>query len=163
MAQFYVSPEGDRYYARRPFKYAGIQYTRAGATPALFGQLGFTPVTVEEAPDSELYTTYGVRNDGTYIKQPKSVDVVKERLITTTKLAAHEHLRSTDWQVIRSVEDPGKGIKQSVKAYRTAIRGASDAYEAAVTACTTLEDLAALGPVVWPEAPTDVPEDEPPA
>ena len=46
---FYVSPEGDRYYLGKAFKYKLTHYSFTGATHPKFMELGFVQVLVEPA------------------------------------------------------------------------------------------------------------------
>jgi len=73
---------------------------------------------------------------------------LKSNTIAQIKQTAGSMLAQTDWMVVRAAE----GIKPApadVLAKREAIRAASNANEAAVLACTTVAELAALQ-MTWP-------------
>jgi len=73
---------------------------------------------------------------------------LKSNTIAQIKATAGSLLAQTDWMVVRAAE----GIKPApadVLAKREAIRAASNANEAAVLACTTVAELAALQ-MTWP-------------
>jgi len=73
---------------------------------------------------------------------------LKSNTIAQIKQTAGSLLAQTDWMVVRAAE----GIKPApadVLAKREAIRAASNANEAAVLACTTVAELAALQ-MTWP-------------
>ena len=161
--KFYLSPGQVRHYERRPFEYMGVKYTKHGATRAKFLELGFTEVTLQARPDDRYYIVSGPDNNGAYSATERPLDELKASAISQVKQDARQQLRDTDWLVIRGVEEPGKPVKQAVKVYRAAIRVLSSTREDQINACSTVEELAQLGPVAWPEVPADVPEDEPPA
>jgi hypothetical protein len=52
-------------------------------------------------------------------------------------------LSATDWKVIRAAEG-GPAVDTDTTAKRTAIRTKSNELETAITACTTVEQLASL-------------------
>lgn len=85
-----------------------------------------------------------VEEDGSITKGLKS------QFIGQIKATAGSMLAASDWKIVRAAE----GIKPcdaATLAARAAIRAASDANEAAVTACTTVAELADLQ-LTWPEA-----------
>jgi len=68
---------------------------------------------------------------------------LKSQEIEKLKQAANAELQATDWMVIRAAEGR-KPASQDILNARNAIRDASDAKEAAILACTTLEELIQL-------------------
>lgn len=74
---------------------------------------------------------------------------LKSQLIAQVKQAAGSLLAATDWKVTRAAEGV-KAVDADTLAARAAIRAASDANEAAIKACTTVESLAALQ-MNWPQ------------
>ena len=122
MAHFYLK-DGVRYYPGRKFSYGAINYTRHGATDAMFESLGFDRVEIQtERPDDRYYFVTGPDDTGAYTSTPRDLTELKEEAIKQVKQDARNQLRDTDWLIIRGVEDPGKPVKQTVKAYRAAIR-----------------------------------------
>ncbi len=89
-------------------------------------------VIPEDDQDFESYTQKGL----------KSV------FIGQVKQTAASLLAPTDWKVTRAAEGI-KPVDAETLAARAAIRAASDANEAAIEACTTVEELAALQ-FEWP-------------
>ena len=65
---------------------------------------------------------------------------LKSQWIAQTKAAANSQLAATDWMVIRKAER-GVNIPAEVVAERQAIISACAAKEAAIAACTTVEEL----------------------
>jgi hypothetical protein len=68
---------------------------------------------------------------------------LKSTFIAQNKATAGSILAQTDWAVTRK-SDIGTDIPASIVAARLAVRQKSDQIEAAITACTTVEELAAL-------------------
>jgi hypothetical protein len=103
--------------------------------------IGITEVADPVAYDDRYY--WGLDN-------PKDLDQCKANLITQIKQTAGSMLSPTDWKIIRATET-GTWIDADTLAARSAIRTASNANEAAVAACTTVDELAALQ-LTWPES-----------
>lgn len=74
---------------------------------------------------------------------------LKYQTIAQVKQTAGSLLAATDWKVTRAAEGV-KPCDADTLAARAAIRAASDANEAAITACTTVDELAALQ-MSWPK------------
>lgn len=74
---------------------------------------------------------------------------LKSQMIAQVKATAGSLLAATDWKVVRASEGI-KPVDADTLAARAAIRAASDANEAAITACTSVDALAALQ-LNWPE------------
>ena len=73
---------------------------------------------------------------------------LKSNTIAQIKATAGSLLAQTDWMVVRAAEGI-KPVPADVLAKREAIRADSNANEAAVLACTTVAELAALQ-MTWP-------------
>jgi hypothetical protein len=74
---------------------------------------------------------------------------LKSQWIAQVKQTASFLLAATDWKVTRAAEGV-KPVDNETLAARAAIRAASDANEAAIAACTTVDELAALQ-MNWPQ------------
>ena len=74
---------------------------------------------------------------------------LKSQWIAQTKTTAGTLLAQSDWMVIRKVERD-VAIPAAVATYRAAVVAASAAHEAAISAVTTVDQLAALV-LEWPE------------
>lgn len=88
--------------------------------------------------------------DGSLIQDPREVGYCKAMLLRDVKRTAGVLLASTDWYITREAENVGKPASAAVKQARKAIRDASDANEALINACSTVDELAALQ-MAWPE------------
>jgi hypothetical protein len=75
---------------------------------------------------------------------------LKSQVTAQIKQTAGSLLAPTDWKVIRAAET-GATLDAETLTARAAIREASNTNEAAVAACTTVDELAALQ-MAWPEA-----------
>ena len=127
-----------------PFKDAnGVQYPANWlrlASSIEKAAIGITEVADPESYDDRFY--WGVGN-------PKDLDQCKANLISQVKATAASLLAPSDWKVIRATET-GIILETAVKDARAAIRTASNANEAAINACTSVDQLAALQ-FTWPE------------
>jgi hypothetical protein len=161
-----------------PFTQDGIQYPANWlrlASPAERAAIGITEVADPVAHDSRFYRAPGVpklledreesdeQGNPLYVKvlaqvdgRPVMVDST-ERLVTKglksqwiaqIKATAASLLAPTDWKITRAAEGV-KPVDAATLAERAAIRAASDANEAAVLSCTTVDELAALQ-MQWP-------------
>ena len=126
-----------------PFTHEGIQYPANWLRLTSLEEkeaIGITEVADPARYDDRYY--WGVDN-------PKDLDQCKANLIAQIKQTAGSMLSPTDWKIIRATET-GTSIDAETLAARSAIRTASNANEAAVAACTTVDELAALQ-LIWPE------------
>jgi hypothetical protein len=98
--------------------------------------IGITEVADPVRADDRFYWDGDVNN-------PKDLSKCQAMLITQVKTAAGSLLSVTDWKVIRAAEG-GAAVDADTTAKRTAIRTKSNEIEAAITACTTVEQLASL-------------------
>jgi hypothetical protein len=127
-----------------PFTHNDVQYPANWLRMTTLAEkeaIGITEVADPARYDDRYY--WGVDN-------PKDLDQCKANLITQIKQTAGSMLSPTDWKIIRATET-GTWIDAETLAARSAIRTASNANEAAVAACTTVDELAALQ-LTWPES-----------
>ena len=74
---------------------------------------------------------------------------LKSQAIARAKQQASGELATTDWMVIKASEVAGYSVPADVTTARAAVRKTSNDKEAAILACTTLEEFIALeNPVV---------------
>jgi hypothetical protein len=103
-------------------------------------EIGITEVDDPTTYDDRYYWSVG---------NPKDLDVIKANLISQIKATANSLLVPTDWKVIRAAETKSD-VASDVLTARAAIRTASNANEAAVTACVTMFEIESLQ-LTWPE------------
>jgi hypothetical protein len=111
------------------------------ASPEERAAIGITEVADPVRADDRFYWDGDINN-------PKDIDGLKTMLIAQVKATAGSLLAATDWKVVRASEGV-KAVDADTLAERAAIRTASDANEAAITACTSVTQLAALK-LTWP-------------
>jgi hypothetical protein len=111
------------------------------ASPEERAAIGITEVADPVRADDRFYWDGDINN-------PKDIDGLKTMLIAQVKATAGSLLAATDWKVVRAAEGV-KAVDADTLAERAAIRTASDANEAAITACTSVTQLAALK-LTWP-------------
>lgn len=114
--------------------------------------------------DSRYYWSHGVPKpledvaevdeNGDPVLDDKGNQVItlglKSQAIAKVKQQAGGELAATDWYVIRAAEG-GAAVPSEVTSARQAIRDSSNTKEAAILACTTLEEFIALENPVTPE------------
>jgi len=140
-----------------PFTHDGVQYpanwlrlTSAEEKAAI----GITEVADPAGYDDRYYWGVGIPkqlDDETITPedgQPYVQKGLKSQVIAQIKQTAASMLAPTDWKVIRASET-GTTVDAETLAERAAIRTASNTNEAAVIACTTVDELAALQ-MNWP-------------
>ena len=139
---FYVSPVGSRHTIGTPFSYGGVSYGKFGATHDTFISLGFTKVIPEARPSDKYYIVGTVKADGTYDATPRPLEQLKENEILAAKRTCGQLLSVTDWMVIRSID--GIPVPEDVAAERAELRDRCNAFEDAVSACESLDELIVL-------------------
>jgi len=124
------------------------------ASPEERAAIGITEVADPVRADDRFYWDGDINN-------PKDIDGLKTMLIAQVKATAGAMLAATDWKVVRAAEGV-KAVDADTLAERAAIRTASDANEALITACTSVDELASLQ-LTWPDKtlPTLTTEEEP--
>ena len=168
---FYLDSNNNKYYIGRAFNYSDIQYSAAAATQAKFTELGFTQVTVDNAPDPTYYSFTGPDLTGSYSSTPKDLNTLKAYFIYNEKVRARQLLVSTDWLLIRK-EETSDAVPAAVTTYRAAVRTANStrcneinaaadvaALETLIKATPTIDDPNNPGTaIVNPAAMTAYPE-----
>ena len=83
---------------------------------------------------------------------PKDVDQVKANLVSQTNATAYSILLPSDWMVVKAFET-STSMSTAWSTWRSAIRTEAAAQIAAINACTTIDQLAALPNVSWSKDP----------
>jgi hypothetical protein len=102
--------------------------------------IGITEIADPKPFDDRFY--WGVGN-------PKDLEMVRAMLIAQVKQTAAALLIPTDWKIVRFAET-GTAVDTETSDYRAAVRAASNANEAAIDECDTVDELAALQ-LTWVE------------
>ena len=157
---FYVSPEGDRYYLGKAFKYKLTHYSFTSATHAKFMELGFTQVLVEARPDGRFYIVSGPGNDGSWSYSERPLDQVQQSFCGQQVQAAQDNLKSSDYMYARAAEQTTKqlgdvaAVPAGVVNQRDAVRLTCKANCALIMSAADIEALEAMI-----KAPAQVVED----
>lgn len=140
----YQLPNGQLIGDYQTFTYKNIQYPEnwiAMSTQSERDALGLIAVADPVRADDRFY----FNGD---ISTPRPIDQLKTQMIGQVKSIAGSLLAATDWKITRAAEGV-KACDAETLAARAAIRAASDSNEALVTACTTVDQLAAVQ-FTWP-------------
>jgi hypothetical protein len=149
-----------------PFTHNGIQYPANWlrlSSASEKAAIGITEVADPVPHDDRFYWAPGVPKtledraevdkDGNPMLDADGKQIVtkglKSTMIAQIKVTAGSLLSQTDWMVIRKAERNVE-IPASIAAYRAAVVAAADANEAAISACASVEALAALQ-LNWPK------------
>lgn len=130
----FTGPDGTQYPAN---------WTRL-ATPEERAAIGITEVADPELYDDRFFWSPG---------QPKDLAQVKAHMIGQVKNTAACILAVSDWKVVRAAEGV-KPVDADTLAFRAAVRAASNNFEAAISSCASVEQLAALR-MEWPQQPKE--------
>ena len=150
-----------------PFTWDGLQYPANWcnfSTPDQKAAIGMVDVIYGAQPNDQYYwvtqnePVYDpLRNvvNITYTATPKDLDELKASQISATNSTAYSILLPTDWMVVKAVETGGT-VAPDWNTWRQEIRTQAATQVAAINACTTVDQLAALPPVQWAHDPNYV-------
>ena len=128
-----------------PFEYEGVRYPANWLRLSTLEEkeaIGITEVVEEARPDDRFYWVTD-NGDGTYTATPKDLEDLKSQIVTQVKAIAGTMLAQSDWKIIRQAEG-GTAADAETLYTRSAIRERSNAHEASINVCTSVEELAAL-------------------
>lgn len=140
------------------FTHQDIQYPANWlrlALPEERAALGITEVAEPESYDDRFY--WGVGNpkqleDETFTSEDGETTWtqkgLKSQVIAQVKATAHSLLSPTDWAVMRQLLK-NIGMSAHIENYRNAVVDASNQFETQISACTSVDELAALQ-FQWP-------------
>jgi hypothetical protein len=103
--------------------------------------------------DAPVYT--GTVVEINYTATPKDLAQCQTNDVNATNATAYSILLPTDWMVVKAVETGGT-VAPAWNTWRQDIRDQAAAQVAAIEACLTVAQLAALPPVVWENDPNYV-------
>lgn len=101
-------------------------------------------IGIEEVNDPQPYDDRFYWGPG----NPKDLEQVRSMLASQVRQAAYSMLAPTDYKLVRKVET-GEDVDAPTLAKRSAIRAAYTTNAAAISAATTVAELAALS-ITWP-------------
>lgn len=106
--------------------------------------------------DAPVYNAETNQVDINYTATPKDLATLQANAVSATNATAYSILLPTDWMVVKSFET-GSKIAPDWNTWRQTIRTQAADYAAAINACTTVDELAALPSVSWAHDPNWVP------
>lgn len=146
------------------FEWDGIQYPQNWtnlSTPEEKAAIGMVDVVYAPMPSDYFYwvsqnePVYNAETnqvDVTYTATPKDLFTLQSNMVNQINATAYSILLPTDWMVVKAIETGGT-VAPDWNTWRQEIRDQAAAGVAAVTACTTVDELAALPPVDWAHDP----------
>lgn len=147
------------------FTHNGIQYPANWcnlSTPAEKAEIGMVDVIYGQRPNETFYwvsedapAIVGGQVQINYTATPKDLFTCQANQVDATNQAAYAILLPSDWMVVKSIETRGI-VPSDWNTWRQAIRDQAAAQVAAITVCTTIEELAALPAIEWGPSPDQV-------
>lgn len=153
--------------AGNSWEYQGIQYPPqwiAQSTPEQRAEIGLVDVIYGPQANQQYYwvsanePVYNAQAnvvDITFTATPKDLDQLKTQQTAQINQTAYTILLPSDWMVVKAVETQGT-VAPDWNTWRQSIRTTADTSRAAVMACTTVEELANLPAIDWPQSPDQV-------
>jgi hypothetical protein len=153
-----------------PFKLDGVSYPQNWlnlSTPQEKTKLGIVDVVYGQRADDKYYwisEDAPVYADGVvkvnYTATPKDLAECVKQALSAVNAAAYSILLPSDWRVVKAYES-SSNVPTEWSAWRQSIRDQTNAQVDAISACTTVDELAALPPVQWANDPNYVAPVEP--
>ena len=144
------------------FEIDGIQYPANWlnlSTPEEKAAVGIVDVVYGEYPSDQYYWVSQdapVYADGVvtvnYTATPKDLFTLQSDAVNTVNATAYSILLPSDWMVVKGIETKS-AVPTDWNTWRQTIRTQAAAQIAAISATTTVEELAALPPVDWAKDP----------
>jgi hypothetical protein len=148
------------------FTWDGVQYPANWcnlSSPEEKAAIGMVDVVYGAYPNDTYYWVSQdapVYADGVvtinYTATPKDLFMLQNNAVTAMQQAAYSILLPSDWRVVKGYETKTV-IPADWDTWRQTIRTQCETQVAAITACTTVDELAALPPVEWAHDPNYVP------
>jgi hypothetical protein len=132
------------------------------SSPAEKAAIGMVDVVYGQYPNDQYYwvsqdapVIVGDQVQINYTATPKDLFECQMQAVNATNAAAYSILLPTDWMVVKAVETGGT-VNPAWNTWRQEIRDQAAAQVAAISACTTVAQLAALPSVQWAHDPNYV-------
>lgn len=148
-----------------PFKLDGNQYPSNWlnlSTPQEKSRLGIVDVVYGQRADDKYYWVSEdapVYLEGVvtinYTATPKDLFECQSQAVNAVNAQAYSILSPSDWMVVKAVETGGT-VAPAWDTWRQEIRTQANAQVDAISACTTVDELAALPTVEWAHDPNYV-------
>ena len=153
------------------FEWDGVQYPANWcnlSTPEEKAAIGMVDVVYGAYPNDQYYWVTQdapVYQDGVvvinYTSTPKDIEPLKTNMVNQINQTAWTILQPTDWMVVKAMETGGV-VAPAWNTWRQQIRDQAATGVAVVTACTTVDELAALPSIQWAHDPNWIPPEPSP-
>ena len=155
---FYCSKTNQYIQEGTAFEIAGIQYPSnwlnlSSAQDKL--DIGLQEVIATNSPANDKFYWVSENLNGaelTYVNNPKDLFDCQSNEVNATNAAAYSILLPSDWMVVKAFET-GTPMDAIWSAWRITIRTQAADHITAISACTSIEQLAALPNVDWAKDP----------
>ena len=147
------------------FEWDGIQYPQNWcnlSSPEEKAAIGMVDVVYGQYPNDQYYwisqdapVYNGTVVEINYTATPKDLAQCQTNAVDATNAAAYSILQPSDWMVVKAIETGGT-VAPAWNTWRQTIRTQAADYVALITACTTVDQLAALPSVQWANDPNYV-------
>lgn len=151
--------------AGTPFEWDGLQYSANWcnlSTPEEKAAIGMVDVVYGAQPSDQYYWVSqdapvynGTVVEINYTATPKDLFTLQNNAVIAVEQQAWSILMPSDWMVVKGIET-GSKVPDDWNTWRQQIRTQAAAQVAAITACTTVDQLAALPSVQWAHDPNYV-------
>lgn len=147
------------------FEWDDIQYPANWcnlSSPEEKAAIGMVDVVYGQYPNDQYYWVSqdapvynGTVVEINYTATPKDLFECQNQAVSATNAAAYSILLPTDWMVVKGIETKS-AVPTDWNTWRQEIRTQAATQITAITACTTVEELAALSAVEWAHDPNYV-------
>jgi hypothetical protein len=155
---FYSSTDGQYIQEGSAFEIAGIQYPSNWlnlSSPADKSAIGLEEVVATNSPANDKFYWVSEALNGaslTYTNTAKDLFECQSNEVSATNATAYSILLPSDWMATKAFET-GTTVATDWATWRASIRSQAATQIAAINACTTIEQLAALPNVDWAKDP----------
>ena len=155
---FYAQSENKYIQEGTAFELDGVSYPSNWlnlSTPEDKAAIGLQEVIATNSPESDKFYWVSEALNGaslTYTNTPKDLDPCKANEVSATNATAYSILLPSDWMATKAFET-GTTVATDWATWRAQIRSQAATQIAAINACTTIEQLAALPNVDWAKDP----------
>ncbi len=155
---FYSSTDGQYIQEGNAFEIGGVQYPSNWLNLSSAedkAAIGLQEVIATNSPASDKFYWVSETLNGaslTYTNTPKDLDTCKANEVSATNATAYSILLPSDWMATKAFET-GTAVATDWATWRAQIRSQAATQVAAINACTSIEELAALPNVDWAKDP----------
>lgn len=155
---FYAQSENKYIQEGTAFELNAVQYPSNWlnlSSPADKAAIGLEEVVATNSPLSDKFYWVSSSLNGadlTYTNTPKDLFTCQSNEVNATNATAYSILLPSDWMVVKASET-GTPMAAEWSTWRASVRTTAANHIAAISACTTIEQLAALPNAEWPKDP----------